>query len=58
MKLSEPISTQPSVEQFRGGTATIPGSLVPKLSFELDGTGAVFFEHHPCCGRTPHSRSS
>lgn len=46
MKLSEPISTQPASEQFRGGTATISGSLVPKLSFELDGTGGVFFEHH------------
>jgi uncharacterized protein (AIM24 family) len=46
MKLSEPISTRPSAEQFRGGTATISGSLVPKLAFELDGTGGVFFEHH------------
>jgi hypothetical protein len=46
MKLSEPISTRPSAEQFRGGTATISGSLVPKLAFDLDGTGGVFCEHH------------
>lgn len=46
MNLSEPRAIEPSVEQFRGGTASISGSLVPKLVFDLDGTGGVFFEHH------------
>jgi uncharacterized protein (AIM24 family) len=46
MNLPEPVATQPSIEQFRGGTARISGSLVPELVFELDGTGGVFFEHH------------
>jgi uncharacterized protein (AIM24 family) len=44
--MSEPLAAAPSVEQFRGGVATISGTLVPKLVFELDGTGGVFFEHH------------
>jgi uncharacterized protein (AIM24 family) len=46
MKMSEPLAAAPSVEQFRGGVASISGTLVPKLVFELDGTGGVFFEHH------------
>jgi hypothetical protein len=46
VNISEPRATEPSVEQFRGGTATISGTLVPKLVFDLDGTGGVFFEHH------------
>jgi uncharacterized protein (AIM24 family) len=46
VKLSEPRATEPSVEQFRGGSASIAGTLVPKLVFDLDGTGGVFFEHH------------
>jgi uncharacterized protein (AIM24 family) len=46
MKMSEPLAAAPSVEPFRGGVATISGTLVPKLVFELDGTGGVFFEHH------------
>jgi uncharacterized protein (AIM24 family) len=44
--MSEPLAAAPSVEQFRGGVATISGTLVPKLVFELDGSGGVFFEHH------------
>lgn len=46
MNISEPRAAEASVEQFRGGTATISGTLVPKLVFDLDGTGGVFFEHH------------
>jgi uncharacterized protein (AIM24 family) len=46
VRMSEPLAAAPSVEQFRGGVATISGTLVPKLVFELDGTGGVFFEHH------------
>jgi uncharacterized protein (AIM24 family) len=46
VNISEPRAAEPSVEQFRGGTATISGTLVPKLVFDLDGTGGVFFEHH------------
>ena len=46
MNLPEPVATQPSLEQFRGGTARISGSLVPELVFDLDGSGGIFFEHH------------
>ena len=46
MNLPEPVATQPSVEQFRGGTARISGSLVPELVFDLDGSDGIFFEHH------------
>ena len=46
MNISEPRAAEASVEQFRGGTATISGTLVPKLVFDLDGSGGVFFEHH------------
>ena len=46
MNVSEPVAIEPSVEQIRGGSARISGTLVPKLMFELDGTGGVFFEHH------------
>jgi uncharacterized protein (AIM24 family) len=46
VNLPEPVATQPSVEQFRGGTARISGSLVPELVFDLDGSGGIFFEHH------------
>jgi uncharacterized protein (AIM24 family) len=46
VNISEPRAAEASVEQFRGGTATISGTLVPKLVFDLDGTGGVFFEHH------------
>jgi len=46
VKVSEPVAIEPSVEQIRGGSARISGTLVPKLMFELDGTGGVFFEHH------------
>lgn len=58
MNLPEPIATQPSVEQFRGGTARISGSLVPELVFDLDGSGAIFFEHHTLLWRTRLSTSS
>ena len=46
MNLPEPVATQPSLEQFRGGTARISGSLVPELVFDLDGSDGIFFEHH------------
>jgi uncharacterized protein (AIM24 family) len=46
VNLPEPVATQPSLEQFRGGTARISGSLVPELVFDLDGSGGIFFEHH------------
>jgi uncharacterized protein (AIM24 family) len=46
VNLPEPIATHPSLEQFRGGTARISGSLVPELVFDLDGSGGIFFEHH------------
>jgi uncharacterized protein (AIM24 family) len=46
VNLPEPVATQPSVEQFRGGTARISGSLVPELVFDLDGSDGIFFEHH------------
>ena len=46
MNLPEPVATQPSTEQFRGGTARISGSLVPELVFDLDGSDGIFFEHH------------
>ena len=46
MNLPEPVATQPSLEQFRGGTARISGSLVPELMFDLDGSDGIFFEHH------------
>jgi hypothetical protein len=32
VNLSEPIATDASVEQFRGGTARISGTLVPSTS--------------------------
>lgn len=53
MNLPEPIATQPSLEQFRGGTARISGSLVPELVFDLDGSGAIFFEHHTLLWKDP-----
>jgi uncharacterized protein (AIM24 family) len=46
VNLPEPVATQPSLEQFRGGTARISGSLVPELVFDLDGSDGIFFEHH------------
>jgi uncharacterized protein (AIM24 family) len=46
VNLPEPVATQPSTEQFRGGTARISGSLVPELVFDLDGSDGIFFEHH------------
>jgi uncharacterized protein (AIM24 family) len=46
VNLPEPVATQPSIEQFRGGTARISGSLVPELVFDLDGSDGIFFEHH------------
>ena len=46
MNLPEPVASQPSTEQFRGGTARISGSLVPELVFDLDGSDGIFFEHH------------
>jgi uncharacterized protein (AIM24 family) len=46
VNLPEPVATQPSLEQFRGGTARISGSLVPELMFDLDGSDGIFFEHH------------
>jgi uncharacterized protein (AIM24 family) len=46
VNLPEPVATQPSVQQFRGGTARISGSLVPELVFDLDGSDGIFFEHH------------
>jgi uncharacterized protein (AIM24 family) len=46
--MSEPVAVHadPVKAEFQGGQYAVEGTLVPQLVFHLNGSEAVFFEHH------------